>query len=235
MIVFTARLARRLIRISSAREHIILATRPCVLKWPTAALADASAPNSRKESAPPPSHCENDHSGLPSTGDTSSAAVTIVRMNGCRKDATHRPILTTSELTNARKRRNGGVSSGTHLFRAVRSLPLIPLARLALETPPNVLDHFRRQVNVLHPVRIASAGATNASRRRNPTAYPNPARDKFFAAPSMSPARSAPILNTPHTSSPEKPERSMPQCRRADAAMSIGIRLAIRRNSRQRN
>ena len=47
------RLARRVIRISPTYERVIIATRPWVLKWPTAVLAGAFAQNSRKEAAPP--------------------------------------------------------------------------------------------------------------------------------------------------------------------------------------
>ena len=48
-----------------------------------------------------------------------------------------------------------------------------------------------------------------------------------------SPERSAPMANTPHTSSPEKPERSMPQHRRTAPDLSIGI-LPVRRRNRSR-
>ena len=54
--------------------------------------------------------------------------------------------------------------------------------------------------------------------------------ERIFAAPTTSPARSAPMAKTPHTSSPEKPERPVPQHRRSAPTMSI-IRPYNRRNT----
>ena len=70
-------------------------------------------------------------------------------------------------------------------------------------------SHHRLPTN-LFVMRNANPGATSTKRTRKPAAYPNRVRESIFAAPSMSPERSAPMANTPHTSSPEKPERSMP-------------------------
>ena len=91
--------------------------------------------------------------------------------------------------------------------------------------------HFCRRANSLHAVRNASFGACTARRRRNPAVYPNRARESIAAAPSISPARSAPMAKTPHTSSPEKPEPAMPQHHRTACTMSIGIRPGSRRDS----
>ena len=55
--------------------------------------------------------------------------------------------------------------------------------------------------------------------------YPIRAWTRIFAAPSMSPARSAAMTNTPHTSTPEKPQRSMSQLQRTGPVLSIGIRF----------
>ena len=52
--------------------------------------------------------------------------------------------------------------------------------------------HFCQRENSLHAVRIASAGACTASRRRNPAEYHKRARESIVAAPSIFPARSAP-------------------------------------------
>ena len=64
-----------------------------------------------------------------------------------------------------------------------------------------------------------------------PRRYPSRAWARVFATPSMSPARSAAMANTPHTSSPEKPERSLPQLQRTGPVLSIGIRLENCSNS----
>ena len=77
--------------------------------------------------------------------------------------------------------------------------------------------HFGRRANSLHAVRNANAGACTTSRRRNPAVYHNRARESIVAAPSISPARSAPMAKTPHTSSPEKPEPAIPQHHRTAA------------------
>ena len=77
------------------------------------------------------------------------------------------------------------------------------------ESRPVLAGHFRRLTTSVHAVCTATPGATNAKRRRNPAEYPNRAWERLFAAASMSPAQSAPMANTPHTSSPEKPERSI--------------------------
>ena len=93
MIVFTARLARRVIRISPTCERVILATRPWVLKWPTAVLAGAFAQNSRRKPLRHEVIARLTTGALPSNESTSSSAVTIVRINGRRKDETRWPVL----------------------------------------------------------------------------------------------------------------------------------------------
>ena len=106
-----------------------------------------------------------------------------------------------------------------------------PRAPLAAEPCPLVAGHFRRFATSRYSVRIATPGETNTKRRRNPAEPPNRALERIVAAPSMSPARSAPMANTSRTSSPEKPQRSMPQRHRTDSAMSTGIHPAWCTNS----
>ena len=60
---------------------------------------------------------------------------------------------------------------------------------------------------------------------RTRVGYPSRAWARIFATPSMSPARSAAMTNTPHTSTPEKPQRSMSQLQRTGPVLSIGIRF----------
>ena len=101
------------------------------------------------------------------------------------------------------------------------------------EWPLIVPRRFHRLPTNLFVMRNANPGATSTKRTRKPAAYPNRVRESIFAAPSMSPEHSAPMANTPHTSSPEKPERSMPQHRRTAPDLSIGI-LPVRRRNRSR-
>ena len=51
-----------------------------------------------------------------------------------------------------------------------------------------------------YAVRIATPDETNTKRRSSPAEPPNRALERIVAAPSMSPARSATMANTSHTS-----------------------------------
>ena len=108
-------------------------------------------------------------------------------------------------------------------LRRSRSLRWFSLQAWPPKTPPIVPSHFHRRSTNLHVIRIATPGATSAKRTRNPNEYPKPVRESIFAAFSMSPVQSAPRANSPHTSSPEKPKRSMRQHRHLDPHLSISI------------
>ena len=117
-----------------------------------------------------------------------------------------------------------------------RSHPPAPLrcstlAQSVRAPPLFVPGHLHRLSTNLHIVRIAAPGATSVKRTRNPTAYPSRVRESIFAASSMSPSHSAQRANRPHTSSPEKPKRSMPQHRHLAPDLSISIHPARCRNS----
>ena len=175
---------------------------------------------------PSPDDCPNGYS---------SAAVTIESANEHRQDAAPGPSQcrqAPSDLDGRDRAPKAGecrlnlaphpalTSTGTN-----RRMPL------AEEPRHLAADHFRRFATSRHAVRIANPGATNPKRNRNPAEYPGRAWASIFAAPSMSPPRSAPMANTPHTSSPEKPERSMPQRHRTDPVLSIGTPAENCRNS----
>ena len=101
-----------------------------------------------------------------------------------------------------------------------------PRTPLAAEPCPLVSGHFRRFATSRYAVRIATPCVTNTKRRKNPAEAANRALETIVAAPSMSPARSIPMANTSHTSSPEKPQPSMPQHHRTDSAMPTGTHPA---------
>ena len=181
---------------------------------------------------------ETDYSrALPSVEGTSSPAVTFVRMYGRRKDTTRWPVLTNLAPVRIDER---GKAPTMAMCRAEPAcsveLPYYYWFPLRAWPPSHLrlcqvisVDTRTSSTPCASPAPARPALGGEETRLRTLTA-----RDRIFAAPSMSPARSAPMLNTPHTSSPEKPERFMPQCCRADAAMSIGMRPATRRNSRRR-
>ena len=137
-----------------------------------------------------------------------------------------------------RTRGNAGSASASRRTRphlAVAPTRMYLHMPLADEPSPLAADHFPRFATSRRAALIPTPGATNPKRRRNPTEYPSRAWERIFVAPLISPARSAPTAKTPHTSSPEKPDKSVPQHLRTDLAVSIGLRPRRRVNSRSPN
>ena len=153
----------------------------------------------------------------------SSPARTLQRPSAQADSVRARPVRSQRTRGNSG---GGNVSRRTRPLYAIASSLMNPRTPLAAEPCPLVSGHFRPFATSRYAVRIATPGETNTKRRRNPAEAPNRALERIAAAPSMSSARSVPMAITSHTSSPEKPQRSMPQHHRTDSAMPTGIHPA---------